>query len=127
MTFAKLLLPCFVLTVVQFAAALPWLWAIDPNSFRRLARRAGTWGNIIGAIAGITALGALVFSEVRGNSLLELLGRAYGALLHLQITVDLFIATFAILLFVWPKGAAVALSAFREGVRQPLFWLIALI
>ena len=31
---------------------------------------------------------------------------------------------FLVLLAVWPKGGAVALAAFREGVRQPMFWLI---
>src|SRR5262249_21252255 len=39
-------------------------------------------------------------------------------------TVDLFILVFAVLLVLWPKGGAVALSAFREGVRQPMFWLL---
>src|SRR5262249_4484467 len=28
------------------------------------------------------------------------------------------------LLRIWPQGAAVGLAAFREGIRQPLFWLI---
>ena len=31
---------------------------------------------------------------------------------------------FAVLLLTWPKGAAVAVAAFREGVRQPMFWLL---
>jgi ABC-type Na+ efflux pump permease subunit len=30
-----------------------------------------------------------------------------------------------VLLKVWPKGGAIALSAFREGVRQPMYWLLA--
>jgi ABC-type transport system involved in multi-copper enzyme maturation permease subunit len=124
---AKQLLPCFVLTVIQFAAALPWLWAVDPNSFRRLARRPSTWGNVIGAILGITVLAAVVITYQRGASAMELAGRTYGALLHLQILVDLFIAVFAVVLFVWPKGGAVALSAFREGIRTPWFWLIGVI
>jgi hypothetical protein len=28
------------------------------------------------------------------------------------------------MLLVWPKGGAVALAAFREGTRQPMFWLL---
>src|SRR4029077_12934741 len=31
-----------------------------------------------------------------------------------------------VMLLVWPKGGAVALSAFREGVRQPMFWLLTI-
>jgi ABC-type transport system involved in multi-copper enzyme maturation permease subunit len=125
--FVNQLLPCFVLTVIQFAAALPWLWAIDPNSFGRLARRPGTWLNLGGAILGVTVVAALVMSYQRGATMMELAGRSYGALLHLQVVIDLFIGVFALVLFVWPKGGAVALSAFREGIRQPLFWLIGVI
>ena len=29
-----------------------------------------------------------------------------------------------VMLLVWPKGGAVALAAFREGYRQPMFWLL---
>ena len=29
-----------------------------------------------------------------------------------------------VLLGFWPKGGAVALAAFQEGVRQPLFWML---
>src|SRR5262249_40128076 len=57
---------------------------------------------------------------------LEYMGRVYGSVLHLQLLADFFVLTFALLLKVWPKGAAVALSAFREGIRQPMFWLIVL-
>src|SRR5262249_27258896 len=52
------------------------------------------------------------------------LGRIYGALLHLQFLADAFVLLFALLLTVWPRGAAVALAAFREGIRQPMFWFI---
>jgi hypothetical protein len=48
----------------------------------------------------------------------------YGSVLHLQLIVDVFILIFVALLFVWPKGAAVALAAFREGIRQPMFLLV---
>src|SRR5262249_15376187 len=51
-------------------------------------------------------------------------GRIYASLLHLQLAADFFVLVFAAGLFAWPKGSAVALAAFREGVRQPLFWLL---
>jgi hypothetical protein len=57
---------------------------------------------------------------------LEWLGRLYGAVLQLQLLADLLVGIFGLLLLVWPKGGAVALAAFREGVRQPMFWLLAL-
>jgi hypothetical protein len=44
--------------------------------------------------------------------------------LQLQLAADFFVVVFAALLLVWPKGAAVALAAFREALRQPMFWLL---
>jgi ABC-type transport system involved in multi-copper enzyme maturation permease subunit len=55
------------------------------------------------------------------------MGRAYGALLTLQLMLDFFVVVFALLLLVWPRGGAVALAAFAEGVRQPMFWLLTII
>jgi ABC-type transport system involved in multi-copper enzyme maturation permease subunit len=55
---------------------------------------------------------------------LLILGRVYGAILHAQLIADLFVVVFVVLLAVWPRGAAVALAAFREGLRQPMFWLL---
>ena len=55
-------------------------------------------------------------------------GRVYGAVLHLQLLIDLFILLAAAAsCCVWPKGGAVALAAFREGCRQPMFWLITVV
>jgi ABC-type transport system involved in multi-copper enzyme maturation permease subunit len=45
--------------------------------------------------------------------------------LQLQLTADFFVVVFFVLLYAWPRGGAVALAAFREGVRQPMFWLLA--
>jgi len=126
MTFVSQLLPCLVLTLIQFAAALPWLWALDAVAVQKLVRRPATWLNVIGAILGVTLLGAFLLSYQRGSNLLDLFGRLYGSVLHLQLSVDLFVALFVVILVFWPKGGTVALAAFREGVRQPMFWLIGL-
>jgi ABC-type transport system involved in multi-copper enzyme maturation permease subunit len=40
--------------------------------------------------------------------------------------VDGFVLVFWLLLLLWPKGGAVALAAFQEGVRQPMFWMLTL-
>jgi len=44
--------------------------------------------------------------------------------LQLQLLFDFFVALFLLVMLVWPRRTAVALAAFREGVRQPLYWLI---
>jgi hypothetical protein len=61
---------------------------------------------------------------VRESSTLEVWGQIYAAVLQLQLLADAFILIFALLLLLWPKGGAIALAAFREGVRQPMFWLL---
>jgi len=44
--------------------------------------------------------------------------------MNAQLGIDLLVVLFWLLTLVWPHGTAVALAAFREGIRQPLFWLI---
>jgi ABC-type transport system involved in multi-copper enzyme maturation permease subunit len=82
--------------------------------------------NLVAVLAGITVLLAVVIYYQRGANLLELLGRVYASVLHVQLIVDFFVLVFGVILTVWPKGGAVALAAFREGVRQPMYWLIGL-
>src|SRR5262249_55526534 len=58
----------------------------------------------------------------KDRDLLATVGRWYGVVLSLQLFFDLFVVFFGVMLVVWPRGASVALAAFREGVRQPMFW-----
>jgi len=120
------LIPCLVLTLVQVLAALPWIRAIDPVAFRTYFRRRSTLLNAAGILIGIALLATAVMTFQRSTGFLMLLGRLYGSVLNLQLAVDFLIAVFIAMLAIWPKGGAVALAAFREGVRQPMFWLIAL-
>jgi ABC-type transport system involved in multi-copper enzyme maturation permease subunit len=111
---------CFVMVLVQALAALPWLYIISRGSLRRQ----------LPVLAG-SALGiAVVFTFIADNysdpTLLARGGRLYMAVLHLQVMIDMFVATFMLVLTVWPKGGAVALAAFQEGVRQPMFWLLTI-
>src|SRR5439155_885059 len=78
---------------------------------------------LVVVLGGGVALAAQ-FTLLQTPSTLESSGRLYGSLLHLQLSVDLLVGVFTVLLLLWPKGAAVALAAFREGVRQPMFWYI---
>jgi hypothetical protein len=74
----------------------------------------------IAALVGLPMLG-LFFTQ---RDWMEIVGGVYASLLQLQLTADAFILFFFLLLKVWPKGGAVALAAFREGIRQPMFWLL---
>jgi hypothetical protein len=114
-----------LLCLVQFAAALPWLALVGRDSFALLVRKPVNW---IYAAGGVVTAGlalAVFWQVTRNPGVLEWWGRVFGSVLHAQLVVDGFIGIFALLLWLWPKGAAVALAAFREGIRQPLFWLLA--
>src|SRR5437016_3641790 len=121
----NLILSGVILALVQFVAALPWLWAIDPKGFARVARS----GSGIGyTVAGLVVAGfgvAAYLGYKRDSASLEWDGRyVYGAVLHLQLLIDLFLFLPYLLTAVWRKGGAVAFAAYRESWRQPTFWLI---
>jgi hypothetical protein len=114
-----------ILATVQFIAALPWLWVIDPKGFGRALRSPAA---ALYAVGGLLAAGAAIaaFISYKGDAAsMETYGRyVYGALLHLQLIIGLFILLPQLLTLVWRKGGAVAYAAFRESCRQPMFWLI---
>lgn len=124
MSFPTLWGICGLLSLVQVVAALPWLVVVDPRTFRNLIRRPVTWAALVGLVVGVGLVlaGLLAFVQIRER--LEMWGRVYATVLEAQLIADFFVVTFGILLPLWPRGGAVALSAFREGVRQPLFWCI---
>jgi hypothetical protein len=130
------------LLVVQILAALPWIAAAfgEGRSFsefylsffqtRNAAGRIATspmaiLGTLAIVVVGVLALPAVFLYSVEGREGLEMAGRGYGAVLQLQLVFDFFVFAITALLRVWPKGGAIALSAFREGVRQPMYWLLA--
>ncbi|HYT94415.1 MAG TPA: ABC transporter permease subunit [Gemmataceae bacterium] len=83
------------------------------------------WG-LGGAVGGGVGLAMLLESGSDAGALV-LPGRAFAALLQLQLSADLFVLFYALLFKVWPKVGAVALAAFRESLRQPMFWLLFVI
>jgi hypothetical protein len=124
------------LLLIQLAAALPWVILVF---FRRegLLRSLQKWGDnlrtsgqmvrglasyVLLPLAGVLLAPLLFLSGASGT--LEAIGYFYGAVLQIQLLIDAFIAVFVLLLRYWPKGGAIALAAFREGVRQPMFWLL---
>src|SRR5262245_46324913 len=113
------------LALVQFLAALPWLYAVDPKGFRATASSGSAMAYVGGGLlaAGIAVAAFMGYKNDTQN--LTWYGRyIYGAVLHLQLLIDLFIVLPHLLVWVWPKGGAVAFAAYREACRQPMFWLI---
>lgn len=110
-----------VLSLIQYLMAVPWLLLLLPISFRRWLRQPSAWGSALLAVGGTGVLLALVLHLVRSAGSLHLFGKVYGSVLQAQLTVDLLVGLLALLVFLWPKGGAVALAAFREGTRQGLF------
>lgn len=115
------------LVLVQASSALPWMWLVNQEfglvrfRLRDSAFVARFWGVVLVIVA---VLGAIPMRLSQDHDSLQYAGGVYGVVLHLQLTLDFFIIAMAVLLQAWPKGAAVALAAFREGWRQPMFWLL---
>ncbi|MFO0825267.1 MAG: ABC transporter permease subunit [Gemmataceae bacterium] len=119
------LLAGLFLAIIQFVAALPWLYAIDPRGFKQTAASALGMA-YVGAGLLAAGVGIAAFMGYKSDPQnLAWFGRyVYGALLHLQLLIDLFLLLPLVVVFVWPKGGAVAQAAYREACRQPMFWLI---
>jgi hypothetical protein len=125
-----------VLMVIQVLAALPWVLTLTRSAYARsmVSTVASGGGRLLRAYLGriITLLLAVIVTpiafsySVQEGSALEVWGHAYAVVLQLQLILDFFVFFFFVLLRIWPKGGAVALAAFRESIRQPMFWLLTL-
>jgi hypothetical protein len=120
------------LMLLQLLFALPWMYVLllthnDRMQLRRNPLPPWLVQRLWPTLALCVGLPAALFFSVNDRATLENIGRAYAAVLQIQITADLFVLIFALLLVTWPKGGAVALAAFREGTRQPTFWLLFLV
>lgn len=123
-TLLSRLLVGLLLSLAQGAAALPWVLLLLPGSRKAWLKRSDFWLYAAGGVLGVGLILTGLMVVVGDADTLEVFGRLYGAVLHAQLAADLFVGVFALVLAVWPKGGAVALAAFREGIRQPMFWLI---
>jgi hypothetical protein len=118
--------------LVQLLLALPWVIVAflsydDRQKLRKNPFRADVLQVVAVALILCVAAPILLFTFFQDRESLEITGRIYAAVLQLQITIDLFLVVFWLLMTLWPKGGAVALAAFREGVRQYVFWLVTLL
>jgi ABC-type transport system involved in multi-copper enzyme maturation permease subunit len=113
-----------VYCLIQMLAAAPWLavvFQLDRRMIRILLLRAGAV-----LIGGGLLVGVFLYF-VQDKDLLASLGRWYAVVLEIQLVLDLFVFVFALLLLIWPRGGAVAVAAFREWLRHPLFWFVFVI
>ncbi len=120
------------LVLVQLLAALPWvalafLSRADVRSLRGKPFQPWVMQWLAVSLGICVGLPVLFLTFVQDTGSLEIAGRLYAAVLQTQLTVDLFIVLFALVLKLWPKGGAVALAAFLEGVRQWPFWMLTLL
>jgi ABC-type transport system involved in multi-copper enzyme maturation permease subunit len=122
--YLELFLSGTILVLIQAVAALPWLWALDPEGFKAAARRPEVIAGVVVAVL-VGGLGAGWFlSAYNDPARLDAYGWWYGMLLHFQLAIDSVIGALWLLVLAWPKGGTVAQATFREGYRQPMFWLL---
>lgn len=110
------------LCLIQLVLALPWLAALDSQAFKANVRTPGVWLKSLAGVAGAGLLLGIFLAVRRDPDAMTATGRIFGSVMHAQLIADLLVLFFTVLLTVWPKGGAVAVSSFREGLRQPMFW-----
>jgi ABC-type transport system involved in multi-copper enzyme maturation permease subunit len=120
----NLFLAALVLAALQTLAAIPWVSAFDGRPFRKWITDTTVLGYLAGGTVALAAALAWYMRSLAETAELELVGRYYGSLFHLQLVFDFIVLAPRLLLLVWPKGGAVAVASFREALRQPMFWLI---
>jgi len=113
-----------ILMALQVLAALPWLYALDPPTFRAQLRRGQAWAVVVAVIVVGGALLAGFMNYRNDPAQLEFAGRCYATILHAQVGIDFLLGVLGLMLLLWPRGGTVAMAAFREGYRQPMFWLL---
>lgn len=121
--FVQLLPLCLLLFLVQALAALPWLLVLTGHELRRDFTFVA---KVVGAVTGGGLFFAFLLQSNSDPGIVALWGRFYTSILLLQIGFDLFVLVYFVMLSAWPKGGAVALAAFKESVRQPMFWMLAI-
>ena len=111
----------------QFLIAIPWMITLffSENYSNAKPKTIG----LLSTLATMFILGAIfppIFHTfLQETNSIETAGRVYGGIFQTQLILDTFVLTFFVLLKIWPKGGAVAQAAFREGIRQPMFWLLS--
>jgi ABC-type transport system involved in multi-copper enzyme maturation permease subunit len=119
-----------ILCLVQYLAAIPWIAFLTLQSAADAFRLSTLKRFVPVSVAVLLVASVLVAAGLRyqqDEELLFTLGRLYGAALYVQLLLDFFVVTLFVLGAVWRRGAAVAVAAFREGVRQPTFLFLTVV
>jgi hypothetical protein len=124
LTDPKLLGSGMVLSLVVVLLAMPAYHRADPKGFRRTLGTAGGLATFVLTILGIGVAIAAFIGYYGDSDGLRAYGRWFAALVHLELIAAIALGLPEILLLVFPKTGAVAMAAFRESIRQPMFWLI---
>lgn len=120
--FISLFLACTAMAVLVVLALVPLLAGF--LTIRERMGRFSFWGILLGSAVGAGLIGAGLLNANRYAPLLVDWGRISMSVVHLLLGLSFLAVTLFLLLKFWPKGGAVALAAFQEGVRQPLYWAI---
>jgi ABC-2 family transporter protein len=123
----NLIVAGLILAIVQTLAAIPWVAAFDGRPFRRWITDPKVLLYLSGGTFALGVALGFYMNSLGEIAELEQKGRWYAAVLHVQLVLDFAILAPRVLVALWPKGGAVALAAYREALRQPMFWLIALL
>src|SRR6187200_3108547 len=120
----NLFLAALVLAIFQVLAAIPWVSALDNRPFRKWVSDTTILSYLGGGTLALAGGLTWYIRSIGDLSELERFGRYYGAIFHLQLIFDFIVLAPRLLLLVWPKAGAVAIAAYREALRQPMFWVI---
>ena len=120
----NLIVAGLILALLQTLALVPWVAAVDGRPFRRWITDPKVLAYLSGGTFAAGAALGWYMSTLGEVEEIKLLGRYYGAVFHLQLVLDFAVLAPRVLWGLWPKGGAVAVAAYREAVRQPMFWLI---
>lgn len=121
---SDLLLGGLVLAAAFAVLLLPLWYALDRKGFAKGTSDPTQLGYAVLAFLGAVVAFAVFLGYLGGSTNMPLYGRFLGAGLHVLLLVNLFVYVPRLLALVLPKTGAVALATYREGCRQPLFWLL---
>jgi ABC-type transport system involved in multi-copper enzyme maturation permease subunit len=128
LTDPTILLAGLLFALLQFLAALPWLWAVDPKGFRATTASGSSMASVgLGVLLAGGGISLYMVYKSDPQNLMWYGRYVYGAILHLQLLIDLFLLMPYAVMLVWPKGGVVAFAAYREACRQPMFWIITVV